>query len=961
MRQRKVIALLMNSEGLRDDYQGGLRRGVELACAERDVDLWVFASRADAHARDQTLEHLLGLIDPEHIDGVVVAAGCIASTSEAWRTTASLRRQGVTHLCSIGQSCADIPAVLVDNQRGTMRLVEHLVEEHNRRRFLYLGGPQGHEEAEQRRSGFLAALERHGIQLDPSAFLYGDWSVAFGTDAMQEQIRKKVGFDAVVAANDDTALGALAVLRAVGIRCPEDVSVVGFDDAASARFCHPPLTTVSQPLVRLGGLGVNKVIQSWDGQIAPESSMLDTELVLRESCGCHPTNLLRSTTASRRRGRVRRTPLDEIRELLRPIFDSTNQRERWSGELIEAAAAEMKGRTGTLGRVLNSLILRIPNPHVPLYELQRIVTCLRDAAVDNGLTQSVEEAFHAARVLVGSHSYRREGEKHLRNEYLLAELRLSWERLATSLSLPSLRRVLASELPHFGILNAVVSLYDQGDPRTLVPLVCVRNGVRCDLPEIPYRTSNMLPPDAFDSDRRRSLTVLPLTFEFQQLGIAVLELPQGLDVYSLLREQIGSAIKTALLHQEMLAKERLNALVQEEKRVTAERLRSLSLVAGGVAHDLNNALGPLVALPETIQKDLESCFGNSVPKEVSEDLETIRQAGQRAALTIRDLLALGRPSEEPQGAIEFGAFIKQEKPALTALLEQDPRVELIVEHPLPGLVVAISKQHLSRALTNLIINAADAIANHGAITVRARHLLVETTIEGIEPVEPGDYVVIEVEDTGTGIPTERLSRVLEPFFSVKQRPGSSGTGLGLAIVHRIVKDAYGHLHVESTLGKGTKFGIYLPYQTDVDCPKSARPEPIVGGKERILVIDDEVVQLRTARRILEQLGYEVTTVSSGGEAIEMCQALPQGIAYDLVIVDMVMPGQFDGIRTVDELRRLRPEQRVLVASGFAPEQMDVSASDRGLPWLAKPYSRAKLAGVVRATLDGIRVSESRVP
>jgi CheY-like chemotaxis protein len=265
--------------------------------------------------------------------------------------------------------------------------------------------------------------------------------------------------------------------------------------------------------------------------------------------------------------------------------------------------------------------------------------------------------------------------------------------------------------------------------------------------------------------------------------------------------------------------------------------------------------------------------------------------------------------------------------------------------------VLISKQHLARALTNLVLNAADAIVGAGTITVRARHLVIEDTIAGVEPVEPGDYVVIEVEDSGTGIAEEHLPRIFEPFFSAKQRPGSGGTGLGLAIVHRIVKDAQGILHVESNLGTGTRFDIYLPYQHDVDCPKSARPEPISGGSELILVVDDEVVQLRTARRILEQLGYKVTTVQSGREAVELCRTLPAVDAFDLVIVDMIMPGKLNGLATVDALREIRPEQRVLIASGYAPEQMDITATNRGLTWLAKPYSRARLAAIVRATLD----------
>lgn len=941
----------MNSEGLRDDYQGGLRRGVEQGCIECDADLWVVAVRADQKPRDFAIDRILDVLGPERIDGVVAATGCLASWTSATRTIERLKERGITSICSVGHVCADLPNLVVDNIGGASALVDHLIDEHARRRFVYIAGPAGHEEAELRLQGVGASLARHGIPFDRTAVFRGDWTTSAGTDALQEFVRKKIPFDAVLAANDDMALGAMVVLRAIGCRCPEDVSVVGFDDAAAARFSHPPLTTVSQPLSRLGILAVKRIVDGWVDDFSVGPLVLDTELILRESCGCHPTHHLQAPQSIVRRGRIRRPPNEEIRELLRPIFHTEKQRDRYAVELVEAANSEVCGKSGTLSRVLNSMIQRIPHPNVPLYELQRIITCLRDAVVDQSAVPEIEEAFHAARVLVGSHAYRREGETRLRNEYLLEELRISWERLATCLSLPDLRRVLAAELPHFGIVNATISLFAVNDATRLVPLVCIKDGVHRAIPEESYPAEMLLPDTALDASKRRSLTVLPLTFEADHLGVAVLELPQALEVYTLLREQIGSAVKVAALHQEILAKERLHALAQEDKRVTAERLRSLSLIAGGVAHDLNNALGPLVALPDAIQRDLERVAGLVIPSDVIEDLAMIRAAGQRAAHTIRDLLALGKPADVPQGALELNRILQSERSALCAICERDPQIAVTVEGFKHPLLVTIDKTHLLRALTNLVINAADAIEGQGTILVRARQERVDVCIPGVEPVDPGTYAVIDVVDTGHGILEEHLPRIMEPFFTAKQRQGSSGTGLGLAIVHRIVKDSSGYLHVTSKVGHGTTFSVYLPLQEELECPETKRPEPTVGGKERILVVDDEQVQLRTARRILEQLGYHVTMAHSGREAVETCRTRAPAEKFDLVIVDMVMPGELNGIQTIDLLREIHPELRVMIASGYAPDQMDATAADRGLPWLAKPYTRAKLAGVVRATLD----------
>ncbi|HEY5957983.1 MAG TPA: substrate-binding domain-containing protein, partial [Polyangiaceae bacterium] len=916
---------------------------------------------ADQRPKDFSVERLLDVLGPDRIDGVIVATGCIASWTSASQALAHLRQQGLTSLCSVGHTCANLPNMVVDNYGGAAALVDHLVEEHARRRFVYIGGPVGHEEAEERLRGVIDSLARHKLDIDPGGMLRGDWTVAAGSDALQEFIRKKIPFDAVLAGNDDMALGAMSVLRAVGYRCPEDVSVVGFDDAAAARFSHPPLTTASQPLARLGMLAVKRLMDSWVNDFPSGPLILDTELILRESCGCHPTHHLRARNASIPRGRARRLPHEEIRELLRPIFDVEKQRDRYAGELVEAAAAEARGKLGTLTRILNSMILRIPHPHVPLYELQRIVTCLRDSVIDQGITPEIEEAFHAARVLVGSHAYRREGETRLRNEYLLEELRLSWERLATCLSLPDLRRALATELPRFGILNAAIALFAPSSATELMLLVSVKEGISQGVSEQPYSASLLLPDAALDSEKRRSLTILPLTFESEFLGVAVLELPQGLEAYTLLREQIGSAVKAAALHQEILATERLRAQAQEERRVTAERLRSLSLIAGGVAHDLNNALGPLVALPEAIQRDLMLAMGVAIPDEVREDLDVISMAGQRAALTIRDLLALGKPPDVPHGAVELNRVLQQEKSALIALCERDPRIVLSFDTCSEALTVLIDKTHLLRAITNLVINAMDAIDGAGTIIVKVRRQRVEYRLEGIETVDPGSYAIVDVTDTGHGIAEQHLPRILEPFFTTKQHPGTSGTGLGLAIVHRIVKDASGFLQIRSNVGQGTTFSMYLPLQGEIECPKSRHPEPVIGGSERILVVDDEQVQLRTARRILEQLGYTVTTVSSGQAAIEIVRTEYPHSLFDLVLVDMVMPGELNGIETIDQLREIRADQRVVIASGYVPEQMDATVADRGLPWLAKPYTRAKLANLVRSTLDGSVRSASSLP
>lgn len=207
-----------------------------------------------------------------------------------------------------------------------------------------------------------------------------------------------------------------------------------------------------------------------------------------------------------------------------------------------------------------------------------------------------------------------------------------------------------------------------------------------------------------------------------------------------------------------------------------------------------------------------------------------------------------------------------------------------------------------------------------------------------------------VKDTG-GIPEEHLSRILDPFFTARQRPGSTGTGLGLAIVQRLVKECLGYLRVDSRVGTGTTFGLYFPLVGGAASLPSETPSPAVRGSGRILVVDDEAVQLRTARRILTQLGYEVVTASSGVEGFDKLVSALSTSGFDLVILDMLMPGGETGLATLERMRAVCPEQRAMMVTGFSSQRATDIQGDRDVTWLAKPYTVGALAAAVRRILE----------
>lgn len=941
MSRRKVIAFLTNNAGMRSDYQGLLRQGIEQACIERDIDLWVYSGRSDWRSWGAAQARIYEMISLGRVDGIIVAAGCIAAALSLEELLALIEQRCVVPTCAIGQHCPTVPSIVVDNGGGSARLARHFATEHGARRFVYIAGPAGHEESEERLQSTRRALRELDIDLPSEAVIYGDFSFSAGADAARDLLERGVRFDALIAANDDMAVGALGVLEEAGLRCPTDIIVGGFDDAPSSRATDPSVTTVRQPIVQLGATAVESVVRAWEGNHGAHLITLDTEPLWRESCGCGRDEVIARTATN---GGLEA----RVAEALGPLLHDRVPREAWAGSLCGAMEAEARGSKGMLRSAVRALFEQITAEDAPLHELQQVIINLREGMPSSCISPDLEATVRRVLAEVGLAMHRREEQRRLHDEDLTERLRANWDRLsASAFDLPALRNCLAAQLPSLSIRNAFIGVYARDNLELLQPLVCIVDGEAVAVGDDPYPAELLLPHGALMTKTRCSLAVVPLTFEWQNLGVAVLELPKSHELYAVLREQIGSAIRTMRLHEDILKQARLSAQAEEEKRVTAERLRSLGLIAGGVAHDLNNVLGPLVGLPEAISSDLSKAA--DVPQCVLEDLDTLRLAGLRAADTIQDLLTLGQQRAAPQEALDLNRLLASESRTLISLGDRKPRISICVVTSDTPLVVFASKPYLVRAISNLVLNAVDAIETSGRITVRAVPVTLTQARRGIETIDPGHYAVIEVEDTGAGIAPENLNRILEPFFTSKQtNERRGGRGLGLAIVHRIAKDSLGFVNINSEIGRGTTFSLYIPLQRGENVRISSRPVPPMQGSERVLVIDDEPVQLRTARRVLEHLGYSVVTAASGEAGLALLQQPDTNTDFDLVIVDMMMPG-LDGLATLERIRALRPEQKALIVTGYTPPQADRSGEDA---WLRKPYTHQSLSRAVRRALDG---------
>ena len=404
----------------------------------------------------------------------------------------------------------------------------------------------------------------------------------------------------------------------------------------------------------------------------------------------------------------------------------------------------------------------------------------------------------------------------------------------------------------------------------------------------------------------------------------------------------GKAYKCAVA-RDISERKRLESSLQQ-----AQKMEAIGTLAGGIAHDFNNILSPIIGFTEMLQEDLPP---NSLEQE---SITQILQAALRAKDLVKQILTFSRHNDQELKPVKLQSILKEALKLLRSSIPKTIDIQTDID-PQCGVVIADTTQ-IHQIIMNLATNAYHAMQESGGtLKVSLKQKYIESNPIGFSELRFGEYVLLKVIDTGTGIEKGAMNKIFNPYFTTKEK--ERGTGLGLSVVQGIVKTCNGYIHVYSEPGKGTEVHIYLPImeKTAHDTPHELI-EPVQGGTERILLVDDEQGIVRMIQQMLERLGYQVTSHTKSPQALGVFKENPD--KFDLIISDMTMP-KMTGLQLANEIKRVRSDIPIIICTGFSDQIHGDTYNELGIQgYLTKPVIKREMAQAIREALNGTSKMDS---
>ncbi|MBN1430169.1 MAG: substrate-binding domain-containing protein [Anaerolineae bacterium] len=757
---------------------------------------------------------IYNLADSTNLDGLIISAA-LQNYVTIEDMTQFCARYAPLPIVVIASELPGFHSITVDNSIGLRELTRHLIDHHHYKRIAFIWGPENNQEAEIRYKAYVETLKDHNIPLDPNLVVPGNFNIGGGVEAIKMLLdQRRVRFDAVVASNDAMAVGAWQELSKRGFKVPEDVAITGFDDMPEARIFVTPLTTVRQPVNEQGQHATRMLLDYLQRGTPLKNLILETELIIRESCGCLSSAVSSSSLSIPTI--VTDVPMDsltqqqsiavsKISKTICPYFPEVSLQS--VDELVNVFFDTLQGDDSLPFLSLFRHLLGISAMNISHTELERgimgkwqeAISIFREIALPYKRPEvlaTIDGLLHQGRILIAEAAERAHSCMQSRAGVSLQVQSALIRDINAASDVQQIADILAEGLPRLGIHIGSLALY-VGDiipsPESRLIMAYV-NEKRFELGpdgEI-FPSVQLMPDDILPDDKPLFLIIHPLVAHDNHFGFIVMEMIVGhltiLYISDGFSEQIGSALYKALLMQQI---EQSNQHLQQHASELADANAQLEHFAYIASHDLQEPLRMVSSYLQLIEKR----YKDKLDDDAREFIEYAVDGASRMKRMIDALLAYSRltTGRQPLDPTDCGQILAQAISNLKVAIQEANA--LITHDPLPTIMV--DGTQLLMVFQNLISNAAKFHAE------RRPHIHISAR-------QSGDEWIFSVCDNGIGIAPENIERLFVIFGRLHSQADYPGTGIGLAMCKKVVERHGGHIWVESQPGEGATFFFSIP-------------------------------------------------------------------------------------------------------------------------------------------------------
>lgn len=805
------------------------------------------------------------------------------------------------------------PTIVADNASGVREAMQHLVD-HGHRQIAFIAGSREDLSGDSgdRLTAYQSFVETNHLEADPRRIAYGRHVFDGGCSAMKQLLENGITFTAVLASNDESALGAVQALVEAGKKIPQDVAIIGFDNRLEGAVHEPGLSSIHIPLFDMGYQALTQLFHHLTGkEKLNEITRVNTRLVTRASCGCTVDRNYQTSTAAELVESMSAMILNQAHSL------TDDECQRLCQELVDSFTTSLEQSNANLFQdTLISVLEKTTSGEDDAHIWQEAITLLGKGSW-KAPTSQIHEFLDAAQFTISAQMQRQYRNYVLHERWTSSRLSLLTDRLLDALDEEQIHEILAKHLPDLNIRTAMLAMFEAGES-DLVSVSTLRNALNVQQPAIRFRSREFPPAGLFDEQQPFQLTLIPLVSHDEQLGYMVFGTDQ-LDLYGAVVQQLGGAFNTAHLYRQAV----------EDRQLAEEANRMKSRFLSTISHELKTPLNLIVGLSGILLRENEE--GDSpLPESVQRDVERIQTYAQHLGGLIGDVLDL---ATSDAGQLRLDKELVNLGDALLIVAESGRQLAadkgLLWSATLPenGPWVWGDVTRLRQVALNLVNNAIKFTAS-GEIRLS---------------VETGDgTVTVMVQDTGLGIPLEDQDIIFSEFGRSERsvQLGYKGLGLGLSICKRLVEMHDGTIGVRSTgrVGEGSTFYFALStvkpsaeHIGKIDSATLEEPDTIHVNQQvfTILVVDNEPNTLQLHTRIVQShsLSNRVLQAGDGQQALEVMERE----IVDLVLLDLQMP-RMDGFTVLEKMRADERLQKVpvIVITGQVLTEAEMTRLSRGV-------------------------------